>query len=302
MSPLISIVMATYNGEKYLREQVDSLLAQGYPSLEFIFVDDASTDGTLAILQEYALLDSRIHLFVNPLNKGLLATFERGIRESKGDLIALSDQDDVWMSEKISLLATAIGEHSMIYADSALTNSEGQVTGKFSDRNHLSDYPSALNYVFGTKAMGHAMLFKREITDIALPFPGYVGHDYILGFAAAALNGVAYFPATLVNYRQHSSNTVGADLSKGKKNYTTREERNDRIVKRLTLLAQRCPEGSSYRDILGRLAEDFASSSLRARFSRFLCVAKHHRAMLTYKGKSELGSFLYSFKLLFSIF
>ncbi|MEN9704082.1 MAG: putative glycosyltransferase [Bacteroidota bacterium] len=277
--------MATYNGEKYLREQVDSLLAQSYPSLEFIFVDDASSDGSHEILQQYASQDERIRLVANPVNQGLLATFERGIREAKGELIALSDQDDVWMPNKISLLASAIGHNSMIYADSALTNSEGTVTGKFSDRNHLGDYPSALYYVFGTKAMGHAMLFKREIIDVALPFPDYVGHDYILGFAAAALNGVSYFPATLVR----------------KKNYTTREERNARIVKRLNLLAERCPNGAE-RDFLQELAQDFASKSLPARVRRFLCVAKHHRAMLAYKGKSDLGSFLYSFKLLFSIF
>ena len=293
--------MATYNGEKYLREQVDSLLAQNYPSLEFIFVDDASSDGTLAILQEYSLSDSRIHLVANPVNQGLLATFEFGIRAAKGEMIALSDQDDVWMPNKISLLADTIGTHSLIYADSALTNAAGSVTGKFSDRNHLCDYPTALHYVFGTKAMGHAMLFKREIIHIALPFPDYVGHDYIIGFAAAALNGVRYLPATLVNYRQHSSNTMGADLSKGKKNYNSREERNARIVKRLTLLANRCPAGEE-RGILQELARDFESNALAARIRRFLTVAKHHRAMLAYKGKAALGSFLYSFKLIFSIF
>jgi glycosyltransferase involved in cell wall biosynthesis len=280
---------------------VESLLAQNYPSLEFIFVDDASSDGSHAILQQYASQDERIRLIANPVNQGLLATFERGIRASKGELIALSDQDDVWMTDKISLLAAAIGRNSMIYADSALTNSEGAFTGKFSDRNQLGDYPSALHYVFGTKAMGHAMLFKREIIEIALPFPDYVGHDYILGFAAAALNGVSYFPATLVNYRQHSSNTMGADLSKGKKNYNTREERNARIIKRLNLLAERCPDGAN-REILQELAQDFASKSFAARIGRFLCVAKHHRVMLAYKGKSALGSFFYSIKLLFSIF
>lgn len=301
MSPLISIVMATYNGEKFLLEQVDSLQAQSYPCLEFVFVDDASSDSSRAILQEYALIDSRIRLVANPVNQGLLATFETGIRAAKGDMIALSDQDDVWLPEKISLLAEAIGSHSLIYADSALTNASGYVTGKFSDRNHLCNYPTALHYVFGTKAMGHAMLFKREIIDIALPFPDYVGHDYILGFAAASLNGVVYFPQALVNYRQHSSNTMGADLCRGKKNYNTREERNARIVKRLSLLTERCPAGAD-REILRGLAQDFALTSVAARVRRFLTVAQHHRAMLDYKGKSALGSFLYSFKLLISIF
>ena len=301
MSTLISIVMATYNGEKYLREQVDSLLAQSYASLEFIFVDDASSDSSLAILQAYAAKDSRIHLIENSVNQGLIATFEIGIRAAKGEMIALSDQDDVWLPGKISLLAEAIDSFSLIYANSALSNAEGEVTGKYSDRNHLCDYPSALNYVFGTKAMGHAMLFKREIIDLALPFTDFVGHDYILGFAAASLNGVKYYTQTLVNYRQHSSNTIGADLSKGKKNYTTRQERNARIVNRLELIASRCPAGSE-REILIRLARNFESKSLTARVSRFLTVAKHHRAMLAYKGKSAIGSFLYSFKLLISIF
>lgn len=301
MSPLISIVMATYNGEKYLREQVDSLLAQSYTTLEFIFVDDASSDSSLTILQEYASQDERIRLVTNPENQGLLATFETGIRTAKGEMIALSDQDDVWMPDKIRLLAGAIGSHSMIYADSALTDAAGIVTGKFSDRNHLCDYPTGLHYVFGTKAMGHAMLFKREIIDSALPFPDFVGHDFILGFAAAALNGVSYFPTTLVNYRQHSSNTMGADLSKGKKNYNTRKERNARIVKRLSLLADRCPAGVE-REILRELALDFASTGIAARIRRFLTVATHHRAMLAYKGKSAISSFLYSFKLIFSIF
>ncbi len=293
--------MATYNGEKYLREQVDSLLAQSYASLEFIFVDDASSDSSLAILQAYAAKDSRIHLIENSVNQGLIATFEIGIRAAKGEMIALSDQDDVWLPGKISLLAEAIDSFSLIYANSALSNAAGEVTGKYSDRNHLCDYPSALNYVFGTKAMGHAMLFKREIIDVALPFTDFVGHDYILGFAAASLNGVKYYPQTLVNYRQHSSNTIGADLSKGKKNYTTRQERNARIVKRLELIASRCPAGSE-REILIRLARNFESKSLTARVNRFLTVAKHHRAMLAYKGKSAIGSFLYSFKLLISIF
>lgn len=293
--------MATYNGEKYLREQVDSLLAQSYTTLEFIFVDDASSDSSLTILQEYASQDERIRLVTNPENQGLLATFETGIRTAKGEMIALSDQDDVWMPDKIRLLAGAIGSHSMIYADSALTDAAGIVTGKFSDRNHLCDYPTGLHYVFGTKAMGHAMLFKREIIDSALPFPDFVGHDFILGFAAAALNGVSYFPTTLVNYRQHSSNTMGADLSKGKKNYNTRKERNARIVKRLSLLADRCPAGVE-REILRELALDFASTGIAARIRRFLTVATHHRAMLAYKGKSAISSFLYSFKLIFSIF
>ena len=106
-SELVSIVMATYNGEKYLLRQLDSILQQTYQHIELIVVDDASTDGTLSILEEYAALDDRIHVFPAEMNLGLVANFERGLRLAKVDFIALSDQDDIFRKDKIEILLTA---------------------------------------------------------------------------------------------------------------------------------------------------------------------------------------------------
>ena len=89
MHPLISIVMATYQGEKYLKIQIESLLAQDYPNLEFIWVDDASTDQSLSILKAYASQDARIHIIENLKNEGHNAAFERGMKAANGDLLAL---------------------------------------------------------------------------------------------------------------------------------------------------------------------------------------------------------------------
>ena len=302
MSPLISIVMATYNGEKYLREQVDSLLAQSYPSLEFIFVDDASTDKTLAILQEYATSDSRIRLIENSCNQGYRKTFETGILKAQGEFIALSDQDDYWLPSKISELVAAIGDYSLIYSDSELVDDAGKILGeKMSYRKRQIAYNSPLMYTFGAWAPGHSMLFRKNLLPFALPMVEFVTHDYLLGFAATCANGITYLPKPFVHYRQHATNTIGANLKKGKKPYKSKKERTDLILSRLNLIYERCPEGSN-KEILKNFAEACAGNSVKDRFNRVIIVMKHHRAMLAYKGKSDLGSFLYSFKLLFSIF
>jgi len=302
MSALISIVMATYNGEKFLREQVDSLLAQTYSNLEFIFVDDASQDGTLSILREYASRDSRIQLIENLVNKGYRKTFENGILHARGEFIALSDQDDYWIPSKIDELVNSIGDYSLIYSDSQLVDETGKYLGKkMSDLKRQIAYNSPLMYTFGAWAPGHSMLFRKDLLDFALPVVDCVAHDYLIGFAATCANGITYLPKPFVHYRQHSTNTIGANLKNGKKPYKTKKERKNLIVARLNLIYERCPEGRN-KDILKSFAQACAGKSIIDRFKRVGIVMKHHRDMLAYKGKSPLGSFLYSFKLLISIY
>jgi glycosyltransferase involved in cell wall biosynthesis len=302
MSALISIVMATYNGEKFLREQVDSLLAQTYSNLEFIFVDDASQDGTLSILREYASRDSRIQLIENLVNQGYRKTFENGILHARGEFIALSDQDDYWIPSKIDELVNSIGDYSLIYSDSQLVDETGKYLGKkMSDLKRQIAYNSPLMYTFGAWAPGHSMLFRKDLLDFALPVVDCVAHDYLIGFAATCANGITYLPKPFVHYRQHSTNTIGANLKNGKKPYKTKKERKNLIVARLNLIYERCPEGRN-KDILKSFAQACAGKSIIDRFKRVGIVMKHHRDMLAYKGKSPLGSFLYSFKLLISIY
>jgi glycosyltransferase involved in cell wall biosynthesis len=294
--------MATYNGEKFLREQVDSLLAQTYSNLEFIFVDDASQDGTLSILREYASRDSRIQLIENLVNQGYRKTFENGILHARGEFIALSDQDDYWIPSKIDELVNSIGDYSLIYSDSQLVDETGKYLGKkMSDLKRQIAYNSPLMYTFGAWAPGHSMLFRKDLLDFALPVVDCVAHDYLIGFAATCANGITYLPKPFVHYRQHSTNTIGANLKNGKKPYKTKKERKNLIVARLNLIYERCPEGRN-KDILKSFAQACAGKSIIDRFKRVGIVMKHHRDMLAYKGKSPLGSFLYSFKLLISIY
>lgn len=123
---MISIAMATYNGEKYLREQLDSILAQTIQDFELIVCDDCSTDSTVQILNEYVEKDSRIKVFVNAKNLGFRKNFEKAIGLCKGEYIALSDQDDIWMTEHLELLVDNIQNKDLIAGNSELIDSLGR--------------------------------------------------------------------------------------------------------------------------------------------------------------------------------
>ena len=159
--------MATYQGEKYLKIQIESLLAQDYPNLEFIWVDDASTDQSLSILKAYASQDARIHIIENLKNEGHNAAFERGMKVANGEYIALSDQDDYWIPSKISTLVNGIGDCSLVYSDSQLIDPLGkELPLKMSSLKRQIAYNSPLMYTFGAWAPGHTMLFKKEVLEV----------------------------------------------------------------------------------------------------------------------------------------
>ena len=101
---MISVAMTTYNGEKYLKEQIDSILSQSEKDIELIICDDCSTDNTNKILSDYTEKDKRVHVYKNELNLGYVKNFEKAISLCSGDYIALSDQDDIWLPEHLSVL------------------------------------------------------------------------------------------------------------------------------------------------------------------------------------------------------
>ncbi|MHA8098434.1 glycosyltransferase [Aquirufa aurantiipilula] len=302
--PLISIVMASYQGEKYIEEQIHSHLNQDYPHLELVYLDDASTDRTWSILQEMALKDARIKIFQNEKNLGYVGSFEKAIQLAQGEWIALSDQDDIWEKQKLSRLYHTIGSHSLIYADSQLIDDKGnELPQRMSDLKNQIPYTSPLMYTFGAWAPGHSMLFQKSILKHAFPFPRFVSHDYYIGFLATCFQGVTYLPEILVQYRQHDQNAIGANLKKAPKHYATRKQRDLRIQQRVQLLAEFCPEEKALeKQVLRKLARDFCSTNLFARIRRTYLVMKYRDKMLAYKKKGALSKWLYPFKLLFTIY
>ena len=99
--PLISIVLCCYNGKQFIKQQIDSLLDQTYPNIEIIISDDASADGTVQILEEFRS-EQRIQLFFQPTNLGSSRNFEFAVGKTHGELIAFSDQDDIWLPSKVA--------------------------------------------------------------------------------------------------------------------------------------------------------------------------------------------------------
>ena len=204
-SPLISVALCTFNGERFLRQQLDSILAQDYPNLEVVAVDDASEDGTRALLELYAARDARIRYTANPTNVGFRRNFERALGLCRGDLIAPCDQDDVWLPTKLSVLERAIEGVEAAYCDSELVDEQGRSFGvRMSDQFRMGSIDDPAPFLFGNCISGHAMLFRRSLLRRALPVPPGVYHDWWLGLVAAWLGPIAYVPDPLVQYRQHS--------------------------------------------------------------------------------------------------
>ena len=127
---MISIAMATYNGEKYLREQLDSILSQTITDWELIVCDDCSKDTTVGILKSYQRKDGRVKIFVNEKNLGFKKNFEKAIGLCSGDYIALADQDDIWHDNHLEVLLGLIGEVSLSCGNARLMTSDSVVTEK----------------------------------------------------------------------------------------------------------------------------------------------------------------------------
>jgi glycosyltransferase involved in cell wall biosynthesis len=215
---LVSIAMATYNGAKYIEEQLQSIIHQTHSNIEIIIVDDCSKDDTVKIVHKYQQQYPFIVLFVNEQNSGVTRTFEKAIKESKGLFIAISDQDDIWELNKIEILVNEIREHDAVYSNSLLVDANGQSLNKsFSSIMNMKTYYSGAPFLLSNSVPGHTILMKQEFVKKILPFPQDMLFDLWIGFCAAANNGIKFVDKTLVKYRQHDTNTIGTRDSKNKK-------------------------------------------------------------------------------------
>lgn len=212
VNKLVSVAMATYNGEKYLTEQLDSILNQNYPIYEIIVVDDGSSDRTLNILNSYKEKYSNIKVYPNPENLGVVKSFERAIMLTSGDYIALSDQDDVWFENKIEELVAEIDDNLLIHSDAVLVDDDLKVLqpshfawGKQADKDGF------FNYLLNSNVTGCTVLLSRELVNLTVPFKSYVlPHDWYFSYYAAYCGRIKLYLKPLIYYRQHAVNVSGA--------------------------------------------------------------------------------------------
>lgn len=208
---LVSIAMATYNGEKYIREQLDSIIAQSYNNIEIIIVDDCSTDNTPNIIKNYS--DNRITLIEGKKNIGCTATFEKAIKLCQGEYIALCDQDDIWHKNKIEILLRAIQGKSLVYSDYEFIDKNSQKSyGSASYINRLHGLDDRVNKIelytyFNSFILGCSVMFDRDLLSRILPiYNNGFNHDKWIVFQAALSRGINYVDEVLFSYRIHENN------------------------------------------------------------------------------------------------
>jgi glycosyltransferase involved in cell wall biosynthesis len=206
--PLISIAICTYNGEKYIEEQLDSIVNQSYPNLEIIVLDDCSTDNTIAIIKAKYNYPN-LKLYANNCNLGFIKNFEKILPLCNGEYIALADQDDIWHLDKILLQSKLIQNNLLVYADSELVDEDGiSLNTKVSDRfNFVRGNPN-LAFIISNCISGHNILFKKDLLAYALPLPLNVFHDIWLVFVASTIGTIDFVDLPLVKYRQHKKSVT----------------------------------------------------------------------------------------------
>lgn len=194
--------MTTYNGEKFLFDQLDSILEQtGDFNLEIIISDDGSSDGTLDILKKYPCIK-----VITGERLGVINNFERSLSFATGDYIFLADQDDIWKKNKLLVMTTLLREHDLIVSDAELINSDGLLLGP-SMFNLINSGPGLIKNIYKNTFLGCCIGFRRELLEMILPFPrGIPMHDIWIGCAANMLGSVSFINAKLVSYRRHGNN------------------------------------------------------------------------------------------------
>jgi glycosyltransferase involved in cell wall biosynthesis len=306
--PVISIVMATYNGGLYLEQQMESIVVQTYPNIEIIIVDDCSTDNTIEILQMFQQKYSNIKLFSNAANLGYIKNFEKGCSLASGEYIALCDQDDYWHSDKLKKMKAAIGDFPLVYCDSILCDEDLQPIGvNISDRVSCRDFDNCLQQAIFCRIYGHATLIKKSLIQHAIPFLDAIPHDWWLCYIATFHGGMKYIPEPLASYRQHSANIFGAAGGKSRKhNKFNKAEKKRLEMKKIRLrinaFYKLCPDDSiKEKEVLRMLVKTYQTFSLINNFQRMILFFNNYEQLLASKKRSVIRKFLFCIKMFVKI-
>jgi glycosyltransferase involved in cell wall biosynthesis len=206
---MISVCMATCNGERFVRRQLETILCQLAPEDELVISDDSSTDGTPAILAEFATVDPRIRLFTGNGFRSPIFNFEFTLRQARGDIIVLADQDDVWLPHKLAtvrdLFVRQPARPYLIVLDAQVVDEAGEEIHP-SVLDKLKAGPGLWKNLFDNRYLGCCMAFSRDLLERALPFPRRIPmHDMWLGQLCERIGTTSFIRDITMQYRKHGS-------------------------------------------------------------------------------------------------
>lgn len=204
---MISVCMATYNGERFIRRQLETILSQLAPEDELVISDDSSTDSTLAIIREYVTPSVRV--FAGQSFRSPVLNFEFALRQSRGDIIVLADQDDVWLENKLTVVRDYFAREgarpALIVMDAAVVDEAERVVYP-SVLAKLNAGPGFWKNLYDNRYLGCCMAFSRDLLVRALPFPKNIPmHDIWLGQLCERIGTTAFIPVVTMKYRKHGS-------------------------------------------------------------------------------------------------
>ena len=216
----IEILMATYNGEKYISEQINSIINQTYKNWKLLIRDDGSKDETLEILKEYEKKDKRINILRDTKgNLGFVKNFEELLRNSSEEFVMFSDQDDYWLENKIELYINELIKLSeierknplLLHSNSFICDENLNIKKKEFVNSKIANQYEENSYFFAYIVQGSTTLVNKQLIDIGLPFLRNVTlHDRYFHLLSEFFGRRIFINKSLLKYRQHSSNKIGA--------------------------------------------------------------------------------------------
>ncbi len=222
---ILSVALCTYNGESFLNDQLESILFQSLSIDELIICDDGSNDCTLGIIESFkSQYPEIIHLHQNEKSLGTIKNFEKAISLTKGDLVFLADQDDIWHKNKVEIMSNFFQEYSnckLLFSDGELIDENGKnlnvtLWEKWNFSTDIQNNWRNNNNAFfdllenKNKITGATLCFREELKR-EMPVIGYqfFYHDAFLGMHAAARDGLFFINQSLIQYRIHNKQQVG---------------------------------------------------------------------------------------------
>lgn len=200
---MITVCIATFNGEKYIREQLNSILFQLSLQDEVIVSDDGSTDNTISIIKSFN--DKRIKIIDGVYRHSPTLNFENALKEAKGDYIFLADQDDVWKDDKVKICLKWLQHYDCIISDAEVTDENLKITSPSLYQLMNIKSGRVYNILYKNGYTGCCMAFTKRVKEAALPFPKDIPmHDIWIGNVSAFLYKVKFIDDKLIYFRRHS--------------------------------------------------------------------------------------------------